>query len=282
MAFDLLWALGIELSPDGPPLVPALILDHDDHIKRAPLSFLAATESPPLAWHAQRGLIETKHRRFSTSALAQARALPAPGRLLRRSLGFIGVTDQHVIYEMQTDAGTLWIPALTLISALFGSTRFLAERLLLHGSVNRLIRPGTRSRSGTINLELGESPWGGRISNECVRTIAWLATDRGARHSFDSVYHYAWSQGRIAFDLPDCLIDGWAWGIEDRDGLLVTNIRGLRVTFPGAISDIRVRVGSIQMLVAGRGAEDEVFSFGTRTPERTNPAKFSIESYLGG
>jgi len=36
------------------------------------------------------------------------------------------------------------------------------------------------------------------------------------------------------------------------------------------------------MLIPGRGAEDEIFSFGTRTKDRNRPANFSIVSYLGG
>lgn len=229
MGSDVLFVLGIELSRDRPPTCPALMRDEDDRVYRESIPFSRAAAESPLVWHAQQGPLTPKHRIISAASLMAAERVIRPDRLLQKATGLIGAPGQHALFALRSKDGPVWVPALLLLASVFARNARLSDLLFGFGGIDAAVRPGTRSRDGSIDLHLeGAAPLP-LMGGDELRILAWLAIDRRARGAWDSVYQNAWGQGRIDWSPPDVALSAWAWGIEVGGGLLATQLRGVRL-----------------------------------------------------
>lgn len=269
MTEDILFVLGIELSGDCAPCCPALMLSADGRVVRGSIPFARAATESALAWHATEGAVVPKHRTLQSVSLLSAERVIRPDRILRRATGLIGAPDRHAILKLQSSDGPVWIPALLLLSSVFARNGRLADLISQHGALDFVIRPGARSKEGSVRINVGRSIPMAQITDDELRLLAWLAVDKRARSSWDSVYQNAWSQRRLDWSLPDVALTAWAWGIEVAGGLLATQLRGVRLCVEHRIEQIVAVQGDRSRVVRGRADGDSVFSFGV--PESAPP-----------
>ncbi len=216
--------------------------------------------------------VQTDARSFRGLRVASAERLYSPRAFLRKALPGLRASDSHEVYCLRNGTQTYFFPALLLAKLLFGHTRWLFSRLFTAESLDTIIRPGTKPVGGLVNIHISARESAPALGDDTLRTLAWLCASDDARRAWSSVYMNAWSRGRLDFDIPDVLMDGWPWGIVVGDGLFVCELRGLRLTFPQPIREIRVSHRNRSRSIPGRGVSDSATSFGSRTEERRSPA----------
>lgn len=262
MSSDVLFVLGIELSRDHLPTCPAFMLGKDDRVYRESISFSRAAAENPLVWHAKHGPSTPKHRVISNASLLAAERVIRPDRLLRKATGLMGAPGQHTLFALRSTDGPVWVPALLLLATVFARNARLSELLYHFGGIDAVVRPGARSRDGSVDLHVGGAAPLPLMGNDELRILAWLALDKRARGSWDSVYQNAWGQGRLDWSPPDIALSAWAWGIEVAGGLLATQLRGVRLCIDHRIERVIAIQGEGRRVVTGRGDGESTFSFG--------------------
>jgi len=172
--------------------------------------------------------------------------LRVAGRLdswLPESLARLRETS-HRIFAANESSPRLLIPAILLIEAIWLWSERAARQLMVPSGIDLMVGRMTAAGSSRISPEM-VSP---EHSVTELRRVAWLSQDTTARLSWASVYTNA-VQGRVALDLPNARLRGWAWGVELPRGVLVAEFDGLALDIDLPNPESRLQVGHAEIRV---------------------------------
>ena len=262
------WYESVAIAADGGVRFRALYPNGRTY-RRREVSVREAIDSPVAAlgpiWSSR---CRTSAVRFRDVCLEGAERLVSPGKWRAKVLPGTGASDHHAIYKVPALNVVLYFPALLLIRLLFIRSDFLASAIFRPHSSSFFFRPGAELSKGVMKLDIGRDWPVSLMSADNVRMLAWLALRPDARAAWDSVQSHAHVAQRIDLKVPHVKLDGWAWGVETEQGLLVSSVDGLRVTYPVPVSELHVVRKGRFLRVAGAGTEDASTSFGPRSSAR--------------
>lgn len=134
---------------------------------------------------------------------------------------------QHLL-KYATEQGAIFIPTAELVRFLFACNKTMANALMVPGSLMTLHqqqafefgKPLHLSFSGDMPLRL--------LSQSFVQEFAWLAYDKSARTSWESVYAETVGKSYVSFVPPDIPNSTWTFrGIEHNGTWLVLELQHL-------------------------------------------------------
>jgi hypothetical protein len=188
-----------------------------------------------------------EHRPFLCRNLADAELLYDSSELIRTLLPSVPKSQAHAVYRVPAGETSIYVPALTLIQALFMGTSIL-DHYLIKPNAPELLGRATRALDG-IQLSLCAPLYAMLATGRLVRLLAWLLLEPEGRRAHASVLHHL-RGGRIALELPKLSMGGWARGmVVNEEHLFVYELAQVDIRYPGLEGNIKVRVGRSELSV---------------------------------
>ena len=129
------------------------------------------------------------------------------------------------LFRYQTEQGTVHIPAVELIRALFVHNRALALALMRPAGLEQLYAPMAPGRQESATLKFTKEMAKSTLSRELVMEFAWLVLDPAARRAWESVRRLSDGQDCILFEPPPIRNSAWQFrGLKHGNQVLVLEL----------------------------------------------------------
>jgi hypothetical protein len=134
---------------------------------------------------------------------------------------------QHLL-KYATEQGVIFIPTAELMRFLFACNKTMANALMVPGSLMTLHQQQAFESGKPLHLSFsGDMPLR-LLSQSFVQEFAWLAYDKSARTSWESVYAETVGKSHVSFVPPDIPNSTWTFrGIEHNGTWLVLELQHL-------------------------------------------------------
>lgn len=129
------------------------------------------------------------------------------------------------LFRYQTAHGTVLVPTVELIRALFIHSRALAVALMRPAGLEQLYSPMEPGSRESASIRFTSQIAKDTLNQALAMEFAWVALDREARHAWDSVRRLSIGQDYVLFDPPSIRNSTWCFrGVEHNGQYLVLDL----------------------------------------------------------
>jgi hypothetical protein len=133
-----------------------------------------------------------------------------------------GKAGRQRLFRYRTPNGTVLIPVVELVRALFIHSRALALALMRPAGLEQLYAPMTPGWRETVTIQFTREVAESTLNGALVEEFAWIVLDPAARRAWDSVTRLSAGQGSVLFEPPAILNSRWSFrGVRQGDQYFV-------------------------------------------------------------
>ena len=179
--------------------------------------------------------------RFEIAQFGDIERLIKPGHLTTKLVPGLRCNN-HAVTVIRADRGIIYVPMLLWIQELWMRSLTWVKAILTPQALDINV-PIVEETAEHFLCRASPLFVGARLSEDKLRRIAWLAINRDARKSWNSVLTFA-HDGRLDMKLPPARISGWVWGQRVDTGIVACELRAVEMDFELPSRDIVIQVGA--------------------------------------